>query len=159
MGSVKGAAAGFTLLELVVVLVIMAVIAVVAMPRMPSGLFDGTPDVAGVQDELLGHLRQARSWAMVCGGENKEVQVDINGGEWRIWSECRADDELAGPTAGDGGVTVTGDSFHFRYPLGDLRDAAGNYPAPVVLQISTSGGETRHICVSPQTGAIRRGGC
>ena len=123
--SLRGRAAGFTLVELVVVIMVLGIIAVVAVPRFADRAdFDNR----GFQDETRALLRYAQKSAIaqrrnVCVGLNDAgaaLTIDTN---TPADGNCDAALALPNPARGGSGLVPSVASFKFQ-PLGDTDKAA-----------------------------------
>ncbi len=150
-------AAGFTVLELVMVLVIMGILAGVAVMNVPSGLFGSAPNLQRAEDQLVGALRVARSRAFGCGGGAREVVMTLDTDGWTIAPDCGGSDPTRSTSLADGiELSSAQGTLTFRYPFGNVEETNAGF---TVTLGEVGGSESRTVCVYGRTGGLERGGC
>lgn len=77
-------AAGFTLVEIMIVLVIVAVAAAVVVPNLGTAF--GFSQLRGETRAVVSGLREARAQAVIAG---QHVDFQLQGAEWRVGGASR----------------------------------------------------------------------
>lgn len=151
----RSAAAGFTLVELILVIIVIGVLAVIAVPRLQIGGFEQY----SFDRELRAALRHAQKVAIASACE---VEVDVGTGGYSVRFTGEGGEECddiglrhptrSGPFAGEpeGGasiISVTGD--------GKVRFNSQGGTGETDFVIVMSGG--RQIVVEAETGYVHGG--
>lgn len=150
----SGRHGGFTLMELVATLVLMGILAFSVVPRF---LDKGSIDVSATAEQLAGDIRYTQSLAMTSGQRNR---INLAAASYQITTSAGA--PVAHPATGStaaislGDVSLGGYSGYIAFdgkgvPYTDVSGTLLGTPATITL---SSGGNTRQVVVSPQTGRV-----
>ena len=161
-------AAGFTLVELVVVLIIMTIILAVTIPRFATR---EEFDARGFVEQTLSAIRYAQKFA-VASGCDVEVNVTTTGYSLKqragltgpdchsasAFSDNVSDPSLSGAFAGNtpSGISVSGAPVSFYYDkIGRPNDPVLGTPLTSTVSITVSGAGTGWtLTVEPETGYV-----
>jgi len=142
---------GFTLIEVIAVLAIMGIVAAVVVSRM-TGTHEYS--LAAEADTLKGHLRYAQYRAM---SDDALWKVSITSSAYTLQRDmkaiCNLPNENSGTHTLPTGVSLSGSSVNFD-DWGSPVDASGTPNATNLTLTLSSGGESRTITITRNTGFI-----
>lgn len=164
MNAKKAKAAGFTLVELIIVIVVIGILAVTAVPRFMAD--DPSTELAALEARLMGLLRLQQQRAMqdgasCCYGVTYDTSAITLSAPSGVSLTAEADRVIALGSASLSVTssimgTATGFTFNSKGCPGPA--TTGLCGAGAVELTFASGAESRSVCVQSQ-GYIRPGAC